>query len=376
MRHPILRSAARCFLAWVVIGLLVAGCERTPSVLHTAVPRDLHVEARIDGLFPVPLWTSVEIFGDGRGHWEFGHSSPRGFLIDTLSFRVDSTHLARVWRAIEENRFRSLAPRYTNSHVFDGEATTVRVSAGGDTQQVEVVNAYFPPFENAITAVGEAVPGGPPCWYRRASDVRYRHWYPILRQRIAALAELPGHAAWQWSRLMVAARRAAGLLRPSGIREVRRGDMSYRADSMIVSERLVDANRDGIAEGLEVDAALPLEFWRYDVFGGLTEARPWDPTHRDVFEEERSTPGEGRRVTGRMEGRAVVRWWFPRDVFRGALSASRLRFQAEAVPLAQRDTTGPYYPELAWSTVLAMPAPERLGLPARPDSATGPHPTP
>jgi hypothetical protein len=132
-----------------------------------------------------------------------------------------------------------------------------------------------------------------------------------------------------------------GIRRPSGIREIREGEMVYRQDTMIVTRRFADADRDGIDETLEVDAALPLEFWRYEVSGELRADREYG--------------GRSRRVTGREDGRTHVRFVFPADAVRGGLQTSPCRLTVDAAPLEPRDSCGPYYPTQAWSSALVAP---------------------
>jgi hypothetical protein len=155
------------------------------------------------------------------------------------------------------------------------------------------------------------------------------------------LRELRGELGWQCARLAATARRALGIRRPSGIRELRAGERVYRQDTMVVTGRFVDEDQDGTDETLELDAALPLEFWRYEVCGALDAGS--------------LRGGPSRRVTGREDGRTHVRYRFPVDSVRGAPRTSPRRLAVLAVPLAPRDPSGPYYPDQVWFGVFALP---------------------
>jgi hypothetical protein len=158
MRSPVQRTAA--ITAAIVLNIfcfLFAFCPALAQAV--AVPNDFRVRlvsAPLGPPSPRDGPESVEINGAGLASYSLMRVRDEELPAATANLSRDA--VARIYKAIQDERFFDLQPLYRDAEVSDGDQAEMTVTAGGRTFKVRTVNMRVGAFDRIANAIDRELP--------------------------------------------------------------------------------------------------------------------------------------------------------------------------------------------------------------------------
>jgi hypothetical protein len=136
------------------LALVATSCAPSP------VPDDFRIIISAGAMHPAWPYSWVRI--DSAGHGSYRHWSSSLIdkkTLDSLEFEISKESVARLWAAVERNRFFKLHSRYSDRRIQDGGFVDIFVVARGDSHAVDDEQVPIRPIVSILKTVNDVVPG-------------------------------------------------------------------------------------------------------------------------------------------------------------------------------------------------------------------------
>ncbi len=161
---------------WFLFSLFTAFDAGAPALSQTvAVPNDFHVQLVSSSRGPPrtpPDIESVDISSSGDTALS-AMPGKNGWLPPT-SLKLSAEALARIYRAILDQRFFELRPLYEDAGIRDGDQAKITVTAAGRTHTVRTINITVYAFDRVTIAVDRELPIERRIQYNALREPSYR----------------------------------------------------------------------------------------------------------------------------------------------------------------------------------------------------------
>jgi hypothetical protein len=155
-----MRWSVRCLAAAAfALAAMTLTAHLPVSAEAVAVPGDFKVKLTSAARGPVrspPDIESIEIDASGAAA-SSAMDGPEGRL-PAAKLKLSRDAVARIHRAILDQRFFDLKPEYSNPSVLQGDQAQIVVTAGGRTRRVRTVNIRVHAFDRITIAIDRELP--------------------------------------------------------------------------------------------------------------------------------------------------------------------------------------------------------------------------
>jgi len=154
------------YLLRISILALAVGCTSSPSPLcgsawaqPAAVPADFSIRIVSASLEPPrtpPDIESIEVKASGDA--TLSAMPGKNGRLPATTLKISSDAVARIYKAVLEQRFFELQPLYSDQTIKDGDQAEITVTANGQTHSVRTVNIRVYAFDRITIAVDRELP--------------------------------------------------------------------------------------------------------------------------------------------------------------------------------------------------------------------------